>query len=113
DIPKTVRSPREKVTAVPLARDAVAQAENADVLESAPEWSVENLASQAAAVNYTPAAREARVIPMRDLPPPGRIEEAIISALVSLTRFARRKPGTSLALAAIAGFAAGIGLRRI
>jgi hypothetical protein len=63
-------------------------------------------------VNYPPAAKEARLVTIR-YPPPRGLEGAIVSALVSLARFVRRKPGTSLALAAAAGLAAGIGVRRI
>jgi hypothetical protein len=114
DLPKTGRNTREKVTrTVALPRDDQAAAsENPDILEPAPEWSVENVASEAAAVNYTPAIAETRVVPTC-YPPPRGAEAAIVSALVSLAKFARRKPGTSLAAAAAAGLAVGIGLRRI
>lgn len=103
DILKTGESPREKVTlAAPCSGTS----------EPAPSWTAASIAAEAAEVNYTPAVGETRVIPMHT-PPPGAVENAIVSALVSIAQFARRKPGTSLALAAAAGLAAGLGVRRI
>lgn len=102
DIPKTVRTPREKVTFTDAA----------SAMETAPERSVENIPSPAAAVEYVPAVGETRVVALRT-PPPNGFEAAIVSALVSLAKFARRRPGTALGLAAAAGFAAGLCARRI
>ncbi len=102
DIPKTVRTPREKVTST----DAAA------TMEAAPEWSVENVPSQTAAVQYMPAVGETRVS-VHTQPPPRGFETAIVSALVSVAKFARRQPGTALGLAAAAGLAAGLCARRI
>ncbi|HEX7361344.1 MAG TPA: hypothetical protein VF283_12710 [Bryobacteraceae bacterium] len=103
DIPKTVRTPREKVTF----------ADAASTMETAPEWSVENVASQMAAVQYVPAVGETRVVPVHTPLPPRGFEAVIVSALVSLAKFARRQPGTALGLAAAAGLAAGLCARRI
>lgn len=99
DIPNTVKSPSEKLTAIPLA--------------AAPVWVPENLAPEAAAVAYTPAIGETRVIPMRTFPASEALQRAVVSSLVSLAKFARRKPATSLGLAAAAGFATGFAVRRI
>jgi hypothetical protein len=103
DIPKTVRTSREKVT---LGSAAPA-------METAPEWSLENVPSQSAAVHNTPIVGETRTISIRTLPAPRDFEAAVVSALVWLAKRTRQKPGASLAVAAASGIAAGWCVRRI
>jgi hypothetical protein len=102
DIPKTVRTSREKVTSGSAAPD----------METAPDWSLENLPSQTAAVRDAPAVGETRTISIYT-PPPQGFEAAVVSGLVWLAKRTRRKPGASLAVAAATGLAAGWCVRRI
>lgn len=103
DIPKTRKSPREKVTFAAAC---------SGVAEPALSWTSARVASETAEVHYTPAVEETRVSPVHASRSQA-VENGIVSALVSIAQFARRKPGTSLALAAAAGLAFGLGVRRI
>lgn len=100
DISNPVGSPSEKVTAVPVHTPPKSVAETSSY-------------DEIAAVAYTPAIVESRVIPMHSSSVPEKLETAVVSSLVSLARFARRKPAVSLAIAAAAGFASGLAARRI
>lgn len=103
DIPKTVRTPREKVTSVSAAA----------AMEVAPEWSLENVPPQSPVVHYAPVVTETRTISVDTLPPRHGFESALVSALVWLAKYTRRKPGVSLALAAATGLATGWCVRRM
>lgn len=103
DLPKTVRTSREKVTSASAAA----------TMDTAAEWSLENAPSGTAPAHYTPAVGETRTIAVRTAPPPGSVESTIVAGMVWLAKRTRSKPGASLALAAAAGLAAGWGVRRI